>query len=260
MSRMQNQVIESQNVFAACGIQLQLEAHHRQERIVVSNNAALMTVTGRIFQEQRRAGTHLRLSPSLASNSISPLKKNTHMRMGDGWVSPTQPAGSLRNPHCEAGASSETKNGVAGGAKSLLTTSTDSGSKCDAPFVSGRKRTKLSGAAIKVPRCTKAQCGNVTAGAVVENMRGSSLRLGPDNDRHADAGDAESYRRFTSASPSQPRLPIWPPPRVSPRPPLRASSASWSTRSCTGTRVACPGSNIDAPSAPSGRLRGSPRG
>src|SRR5262249_25999960 len=104
------------------------------------------------------------------SNSISPLKKNTHMRMGDGCVSPTQPAGSVRNPHCEAGASSDTKNGAAGGAKSLRITSIDRGSKCDAPLVSGRKRTKLSGAVIGIPGSAKAKRWNVTAGAVVENM------------------------------------------------------------------------------------------
>jgi hypothetical protein len=124
-------------VFAACGIQLQLEAHHRQQRIGVSDNAALVTITCRILQKQRRA--RYAFAPlALASNSISPLRKNTHMRMGDECVSPTQPGGSLRNPQCEAGASSETKNGVAGGAKSLRTMSIDRGSKCDASLVSGR--------------------------------------------------------------------------------------------------------------------------
>jgi len=44
------------------------------------------------------------------------------------------------------------------------------------------------------------------------------------------------------------------------RPPPRASAAGSRRRSCTGTPGVCPGSSIDAPSAPSGRLRGSRRG
>jgi len=39
--------------------------------------------------------------------------------------------------------------------------------------------------------------------------------------------------------------------------PRRASSAGWSTRSCIGTRAACPDRRSGKPSAPSGRPRGS---
>jgi len=110
-------------------------------------------------------------SASLASNSISPLKKNIHMRMGDGWVSPDPTAGSLRNPHCDAGASSETKNGVAGGANPANDV-VDRARSATRHLVFGTQPNEIEWRqSSKSPSAQMAKCGNLTAGAMVENTQ-----------------------------------------------------------------------------------------
>jgi len=110
------------------------------------------------------SGKHLHLSPSLASNSISPLKKNIHMRMGDGWVSPDPTAGSLRKSalRCRRKLRNEERSRWR---REILANDVDrQGSKRDAPLVLGRNRTKLSGAVIKVPQVHKGEVRQSNSG------------------------------------------------------------------------------------------------
>src|SRR5262245_29194290 len=120
------------------------------------------------------------------------------MRMGEGWVSPTQPAGRRRNPQCEAGIGAETPNGAASGAKFLGTTSIDNASKYDAPLASGRNRTNVSGPIVKSPRglarhlCRRALRATLFSARTIQHVAGTSVSNMPD-------GPAPAYRDLAVA-------------------------------------------------------------
>jgi hypothetical protein len=66
------------------------------------------------------------------------------MRIGEGWSSPTHPAGRDRKPWRDAGSSADTPNAAAGGANSREATSMSIGAKWEIPASSEYRRRNLS--------------------------------------------------------------------------------------------------------------------
>jgi hypothetical protein len=72
-------------------------------------------------------------------------------------MSPTQPTGRCKKPHCVAGSSGETLNGEAGGAKFCKVTGTTTESNRDLPLESAmsRGKDKSVGMGASLNQCAK---------------------------------------------------------------------------------------------------------